>query len=166
MFARGRLIYPVFVTLRRLDPDATALVSGYDNVAGETKLTPTPDGLGQSARVNKTDFELPCQVEERNWFEEQNQMKQGDAPRTMIHLTFHVSDLKRVGLWTESAQFGGRPDLRVNDQVIKFRDRWNQLLWQTPENPGMFIQEVQPTGFLSTQNLVVCVVVDRSKGSL
>lgn len=162
---RGRLLFPVTVTIRRLDTKATATAGGYDDVARETKLTATADGIGESARVNKIDIEIPCQLEQKDFFERLNAMMQGNSPMTRMHLTFHLGDLKKLGLWDESGAWGGRPALSIGDQILGFKDRYNQQLLKVPENPGLFIEEIMPTGFLTTQNLILCIVGDRAKGS-
>jgi hypothetical protein len=133
-------------------------------VFDEVALAPTTDGLGESMRENHTDVDVPCQVEEKDYFERLQMMVMGNAPETVIHLTFHLSDLKRLSLWYEDSDWGGRPKLNVGDRIIGFKDRYNQQLFKTPENPGLFIVEVMPTGFLTTHNLIVCRVSDRAKG--
>ena len=159
---RGRLINPITVTIRQLDTAS----SGYDDTFRETSLAPSSDGLGTSERANKPDKNIPCQVEEKDFFEQLNAMMQGDSPNTRLLLTFHINDLKRLGMWQETATWGGRPALKKGDQIIGFKDPYNQQLFKSPENPGLYIEEVMPTGFLTTQNLVVCVIGDRSKGEM
>jgi hypothetical protein len=163
---RGRLIFPIYVTIRRFDPVATEAAGGYDPIAGETKLLPSTDGLGTNARVDYTDIEVPCQAEEKSFFEDLSQMMQGNAPKSEMHLTFHINDLKSLGYWQETAEWGGRCTFAVGDRIIGLRDRWNQQLFKVPENPGLFIQELLPTGFLGTQNLIVAKLSDRSKGAV
>ena len=163
--SRGRLIFPTFVTIERLDVEATRVASGYDEIFRETQLSSTADGLGESMRENKTVITVPCQLEEKHFFEKLNMVVQGNAPHTLLFLTFHVGDLKRLGYWYEDNDWGGRPALNVGDQILGFKDRYNQQLFKVPKNPGLYIVEVKPTGFLSTQNLIVCVLGDRAQSS-
>lgn len=160
---RGRLIFPVIATIRCLDIAATRAASGYDETFREEALVSSADGLGTPSRINKTDIDVPTQIEEKDWFERLQAMTQGNAPETTLFLTFHLNDLKRLGLWEEDANWGGRPKFVVGDQVMGFKDRYNQQLFKTPDNPGLFFTEVRPTGFLSTQNIIVCVVSDRAQ---
>lgn len=164
MFQRGRLIFPVYVTIRRLDTVATETAGGYDQIFRETTLSPTIDGIGADGRTDKPEVTIPCQVEDKDMFEALNMVQQGNSPRSRILLTFHLSDLKRLSLWDESSEWGGRAKLKVGDRVVGFKDRYNQQLFNVPENPGLYIEEIMPTGFLSTQNLIVCAIGDRAKG--
>ena len=161
---RGRLIFPSVVRIKQLDTEATGNAGDYDETAGEAILTSTADGLGESALQYKTEIELRAQLEERDFFEQLDQFMQGNAPNTRLHLTFHVDDLERAGLWDEQGSWGTRCRLRVGDRVVSFADVKGRELFAVPENPGLFVTEVRPTGFLETQNLVVCVLSDRSKG--
>lgn len=164
---RGRLIYPITVTIRRLNPAGTATAGDYDDIAGEAILNSTSDGVGENARHDLTDVDIPVQVEERSeLFERLGQMIQGNSPMTKTYLTFHINDLKRLGLWIEDAAWGGRPNLAVGDRILGFKDRYNQQLFKVPENPGLYIDAVTPTGFLTTNNLWVITVSDRAKGAV
>ncbi len=84
---RGRLIFPVIATIRQLDVAATRAASGYDDTFREENLSPTTDGLGESMRENKTDIDVPVQIEERDWFERLQALAQGNAPKKRFKTT-------------------------------------------------------------------------------
>jgi len=161
---RGRLIYPMIARIRQLDTEATGAAGDYDPIAQEPVLDASTDLQGTSALQYKTEIELECQLEERDFFERLNQVMQGNSPDTTLHLTFHVDGLEKAGLWDEQGVWGTRCRLRIGDRVVSFADKKGREIFAVPPNPGLFITEVRPTGFMGTQNLVVVVLKDRAEG--
>lgn len=160
---RGRLIFPVFVTIAQLDTKATRDGGYYDDVAREVVLEETSDGLGVEKKQEHAEVELPCQPEEKDFFERLNEYMSGNAPETVLRLTFHLSDLERLNRLDDESTRGVRADLKVGDRIVKFADRYRQPMMSIPDPPGLYVTEVLPTGFLETQNLVVVKVGDRRK---
>lgn len=158
---RGRLIFPVQVEIAQLDTKATRDAGLYDDVARETILSATPDGLGAESRREKATVSLPCQLEEKDFFERLEMFFAGNAPGTLLHLTFHMADLERLHLMDNEATHGVRPGLKVGDRIVAFRDRYGQSMFSIPNPPGLYVREVRPTGFMETHNLVVVVVGER-----
>lgn len=165
MSRRGRLIFPILVTVKQLDVATMRTATDYDDVLREPELSASADRLGTKKRTETT-IDVPCQLEEKDASEKLTMMAQGDAPSTQLHITFHVDDLERLGLWKEDAAWGARCSLKKNDRIEGFKDLQGRQLFKVPENPGLFITEVRPTGMMGTQNLVLCVVNDRSEGAV
>lgn len=163
---RGRLIFPVNVEIAQLDTKATRDGGYYDDVARETKLAPSADGLGTDQKQERTTVTLKCQLESKDFFERLNMFFQGNAPETILRLTFHMTDLERAGLLDDEATYGVRAGLKVGDRILGFTDRYGQQMFKFPDAPGLYIREVNPTGFLETQNLVVVTIGDRRRASV
>jgi len=163
---RGRLIFPVWVEIAQLDTKATRDAGAYDDVLRETILDETTDGVGSESRREKAAVLLPCQVEERDYFERLEMYFAGNAPGTILHLTFHLADLERLGKLDNEATHGVRPGLKVNDRIVAFKDRYGQDMYAIPNPPGLFVREVRPTGFLETQNLAVVIIGERKQAAV
>jgi hypothetical protein len=163
---RGRLIFPVHVDIAQLDTKATRDAGAYDDLLRETVLEPTSDGVGSESRKEKGTVRLPCQVEERDYFERLDMYFAGNAPSTILHLTFHLADLERLGKLDNEATQGVRPGLKVNDRIVAFVDRWGQPMYSIPNPPGLYVREVRPTGFLETQNLAVVIIGERKQAAV
>lgn len=276
---RGRLLFPVNVEIAQLDTKATRDGGHYDDVARETELAPTADGLGTDERLDRATVTLKCQLESKDFFERLNEYFQGNAPETMLRLTFHMADLERAGLMDDEATratvgnagtpepynlsggealtlkidggfvqtvtflvgdfvtpgsataeevtaainagiaggqaraitsgteveltsdtfglaskiqvtggtansalafptaeqtgtgdvaetYGVRAGLKVGDRILGFKDRYGQQMFKIPDPPGLYIREVNPTGFLETQNLAVVTVGDRRRAAI
>jgi len=163
---RGRLLFPVKVEIAQLDTKATRDGGFYDDTARETKLASTADGLGADQKQEKSTVTLKCQLEARDFFERLNMFFQGDAPETVLRLTFHMTDLERAGILDDEATYGVRAGLKVGDRILGFKDRYGQQMFKVPDPPGLYVREVNPTGFLETQNLVVVTVGDRRRAAI
>ncbi len=163
---RGRLLFPVNVQVAQLDTKATRDGGFYDDTARETTLAPTADGLGSDQKQEKAPVTLKCQLESRDFFERLNEFFQGNAPETVLRLTFHMRDLELAGLLDDEATYGVRAGLKVGDRILGFTDRYGQPMFKFPDAPGLYIREVNPTGFMDTQNLVVVTVGDRRRASV
>ena len=163
---RGRLLFPVNVEIAQLDTKATRDGGHYDDTARETTLAPTSNGLGTEQKQEKAPVTLKCQLESRDFFERLNMFFQGNAPETVLRLTFHMTDLERAGLMDDEATYGVRAGLKVGDRILGFTDRYGQQMFKIPNPPGLYVREVNPTGFMDTQNLVVVIVGDRRRASV
>jgi hypothetical protein len=166
---RGRLIFPFYAEIARLDTAATAAdpdgagsrTSGYDPVFREpVRLTG-----GVSARVEKAPILVPCQVEDR-LFEALQQAASGDAPNTAFTLTFHFRDLEFAGLVDAVT---GDALIRKNDRIVSIRRKRDSALVQavSPTRGGMYVVEATPAGFgLSggERNLLLVRLEERAQG--
>lgn len=160
---RGRLIFPIKVKIAQLDTKATRDGGYYDDIAREVILEQTADGLGQDKKQEKAIVTLPVQLEEKDFFERLNEFLAGNAPETVMKLTFHLSDLERLTQLDDESTRGVRADIKVGDRIVEFEDRYGQPMMTIPDPPGLYVREILPTGFLDTQNLVVVTVGDRRK---
>lgn len=160
------MIFPVNVEIAQLDTKATRDGGFYDDTARETKLVATADGLGADQKQERTTVTLKCQLESKDFFERLNMFFQGNAPETMLRLTFHMTDIERAGLLDDEATFGVRAGLKVGDRILGFTDKYGQQMFKFPDEPGLYIRAVNPTGFLETQNLVVVTIGDRRRASV
>lgn len=163
---RGRLIFPVTVEIAQLDTKATRDGGFYDDTARETTLAQTSDGLGSDQKQERATVKLKCQLESRDFFERLNELFAGNAPETVLRLTFHMTDIERAGLLDDEATYGVRAGLKVGDRILGFEDRYGQTMFKIPDPPGLYVREVNPTGFLDTQNLVVVTVGDRRRAEV
>lgn len=163
---RGRLLFPVNVQIAQLDTKATRDGGHYDDIARETILEASADGLGTETKQERATITLKCQLESKDFFERLNEFFQGNAPETVLRLTFHMTDLERAGLLDEEATYGARAGLKVGDRILGFTDKYGQQMFKIPDPPGLYIREANPTGFMDTQNLVVVTVGDRRRAAI
>lgn len=159
---RGRLLFPYTITIAQLDTDAIDTSPGYDDVFKAPKLTSTPDGVGTTGRQEKTEIDVPAQIEV-DTFEALTQMFSGNVPKSDVILTFHFDDLERLGLTETAAGREGREALKINDRIVRIKDRFGNGVFEPPFPPGLFIKELRPTGFMERRNLVLAFLEDREQ---
>ena len=160
---RGRLLFPYKVTIAQLDTKAIRDDGNYDDIFKAPTLESTSDGIGTINRQERTEIDVPAQVMTET-FEALNQLFNGNIPDSEIIITFHFRDLKRLGLVETATGREGREALKVNDRIVRIKDRWGNGVLEPPNPPGLFITELRPTGFMEQRNLVCAVLGDREQG--
>jgi hypothetical protein len=145
---RGRLIQKFLCSLRRLDTKATSEVvgGGFDPEFGEEKIVEDASQLGTSSRREHDAVDIPCQVDRRNWGQDVMTGGGHDA-ETEIYLTFHFSDLERMGLVHLSGDLIGTPMVGAGDRMEKLKDYAGNTVQTFPDPPGMFVVGAEQAGF-------------------
>lgn len=143
---RGRLIFPLFAEIYRLDRPAMALWGAIDPDFREPLLVASTDqdhNVGELMRIEMPVVRVPCQVENQQ-FERLQLTPAGNAPISRLVLIFHFRDLEVHGLVDEHT---GNARIQPGDRLGAIVDR--ELRPQlTPQNPpGLFVSEVRPSGF-------------------
>lgn len=126
MSYRGRLIFPMYATIARLDAAATRapvapFSSGYDNTfrAPRTKTT------GGNTVQYMAPIELPCQVETEYDPTEMLDVKNlGDEDTTEVKLCFHFQDLEDKGF----VDIKGKAIMPKGSRLLQVLDQHSQLL--------------------------------------
>jgi len=172
---RGRLLQRFLAGIRRLDagairavdPDgAGPLVAGYDDDFREPNLEdPDEDGVGEVARREVDEIQIPCQVES-DAFEALRLYAAGHSPRMSVDLTTHMRDLERLGLVGDD----GEILIRAGDRLGAIYNRAGAVVQAVRNPPGLFVSEAAPAGFglgglVPTRNLVVITFADRRQAA-
>lgn len=153
---RGRLIFPFYAQIERIDTNATRGDGAYD----DDFKTFVPG----AARVNLVPLRLPCQIEV-NTLELQRMARDGNVPDRMMQLIFHFADLEREALVHETT---GDALIRLNDKLTGIYDLRTGAIVQAIPNGGMFATKVEPNAFGigRKRNLLFVVFAERAKGLL
>jgi len=149
--SRGRLLNWFLVDLKLLDPASTdgpisvgtaqVLDSGYDPVFRRTRKI--PDGTWQGADAKQYTTEtLKAQVA-HDQFDNLTALINGNELQHKLALLFHFKDLERVGMVDVVT---GVAKLRVNAQLMAYRDRKSKLIQDTSMN-GIYAIECRTVGF-------------------
>jgi hypothetical protein len=177
---RGRVIFPFFAGIFRLDTEGTLAVTppagsfggaGYDPEFREPVLVEQAAGdtVGKVARVELPEILVKCQVDEVEESEAQRQQVSGNVPNSRMVLVFHAADLEKALLMGAD----GNPLIRVNSRLGRVLDRSNKHVW-TPGasrpgmKPGFFLTSIRPTSWgLSghARNLFISIWEDREVGA-
>jgi hypothetical protein len=138
---RGRLIFPLFADVRRVDRDAMVLgAPDVDPDFHEPRiLAAEPDDVGVRARRELPAVRVPCQVEPES-FEALSMVGAGNEPQSRVQLVLHFRDLEERGL-VEPAT--GRALVLPGDRVTGFYDGAGALVQET----NLYVTEARPTGF-------------------
>jgi hypothetical protein len=138
---RGRLIFPLFADVRRVDRDAMVLgAPDVDPDFHEPRiLAAEPDDVGVRARRELLGVRVPCQVEPES-FEALSMVGAGNEPQSRVQLVLHFRDLEERGL-VEPAT--GRALVLPGDRVTGFYDGAGALVQQA----NLYVTEARPTGF-------------------
>jgi hypothetical protein len=181
MSYRGRLIWPMFIEVERIDTDATrttdpdaggSLTSGYDDVFEEPVLVPAaevagapPTGSprGTVTTVYQTAIRLEAQIEVDD-FNVLRQFASGDTPGFELRCVMHYAELERLGL----IGLDGSTLLRKGDRLRRIISQdATTVLFEVPYPPGLYLMHPQDRSFgLSggTRNLFVAHFQDRAEG--
>lgn len=160
----GRLLFPYIVVIAQLDTFEAGIQNKYDDNFRAPVLTSTPDGIGKVIRFEKSNIEVPAQIEV-DTFEALNQMFSGNVPKSDVILTFHFRDLRRLGLIEFNAGRQGREKLKIGDRIVKIKDRCGNDVFEPPSPPGLYVKELKPSGFMEGRNLLVALLEDREQGA-
>jgi len=159
------LLHPFLADLRRLDPEATAVVAsaGYDSVYREPVRVADGTPAGASARREKAAVLVRCQFED-NEEERLRQLASGASPQANFVLTFHFADLEAAGLVDAAT---GTPLVRNGDRLAAVYNLDGSLMRSYANPPGMFAIEVKPSGLGigDRRNLLVVTFDDRIQGA-
>jgi hypothetical protein len=141
---RGRLIFPLFAEVYRLDRAAMALWGTLDPDFQEPRIWDAPDAdVPQHLRLEQPLLRVPCQVESQQ-VERLQMTPAGNAPRSQVALIMHLRDLDALGLVDEAT---GNPLLAPGDRVGAIVDRHHKPQWTFANPPGVFVVETRPIGF-------------------
>jgi hypothetical protein len=161
---RGKLIYPFLACFRQLDTVATAadpdgaseLTTGYDEMFREPVqvLADPADQLGESARVESAEIQIPAQIEPQ-MFERLEMILGGEAPTSKFAVALHFKYLERNGLVDAS----GNPTIRKNDRLSRILTIRQQLVEEIKNPPGLFVHQVQSRSFGLGVNRNLCLVI-------
>ena len=169
---RGRLIFPFFAELFRLDTAGTAttdpdgagpLTSGYDPDFKEpVGVDSNDDGIAEPVRIEHPAVRVPCQVEPKT-FEELRMFAAGNSPRSRVELVFHFRDLERLGLVDAPT---GEALVRPGDRLGAVYDTAGTLVQTVRTPPGLYVSEARPIGFglhrpRPSRNLLLVAFEDR-----
>ena len=147
----GRLIFPV---LAELCPFEEALED--PDFKEPVRIQKEADGPGTRAKSTGAPYRLPCQVEPEE-YAALNMQANGDAPRTQMHLIFHVRSLR-----------GARPP-QVRDRLAGLYTLRGSPLTASEATPELYATEVRPLSYglnrgASEANLLRVTFRDRSEG--
>lgn len=142
---RGRLIFPFFAELRRLNTEAMATQApGYDEDFKEPALLDADgDGAGEPYRREHPPIRVPCQVEPET-IDALRMTPAGNTPQSRLNLVFHFSDLERLGLVDAQT---GEALVRPSDRLGGLFDTEGSLVWAIRTPPGLYVTEARPAGF-------------------
>ena len=139
---RGRLIFPFFADIARVD--AGAVQAAIDTDFKEPRLVDSDDdGVPDGERPELPTVSIPCQVEAKS-LDELSMMAAGNSPKSDITLVFHFRDLEQMGL-VDSAT--GTPSITPGDRLDAIRQRDGRLVQSVATPPGLYVTEALPRGF-------------------
>jgi hypothetical protein len=171
MAYRGRLIFPFYARIGRLDLAGTAAdpdgagpePSGFDeDFRAPVRMPLAGTQTGTSARKELPPLDLRCQVEDAAW-EALQMMASGGSPRTEMTIVFHFQELERLKLVDQATGDALAP--RKGDKLLSIHDKRKTLVQAIPE-PGLFCREAAPRSFglgAGARNLLVCVFEAREQ---
>jgi len=158
---RGRLIFPMLVTVAPLDTVATEAAGGYDSDYHTPKLVDgDADGKGEIATVYGAEFSFKAQIE--NDMEELQRMTaSGDLPNAAVGLVVHLRDMARLGLVTTPRPLG----VKKADRLVKQQDRTGAVV-KTYDAPLLYCTHARHLdGYIGRRpNLALFVFGDRPQG--
>lgn len=168
---RGRLIFPMLVSISRLDTVATAAdpdgagvhTSGYDADFREPVQVADGTQAGRDARVNMTAVNIPAQIEDQDWKTLSMEMG-GNDPRTTIICVFHLRDLEARGYVDATTGIVTTPI--VGDRLDSIRDPRTGAVMRLAPTPGIFCTSAIPRSYGLRGlrgNLVVATFMERGK---
>jgi len=138
---RGRLIFPLFADLRRVDRDA--MVLGAPDVDPDFRepriLAAEPDDVGVRARRELPPVRLPCQVEPES-LEALAMVGAGNEPQSRVQVVMHFRDLEERGLVDAAS---GRALVQPGDRVTGFYDAGGALVQEV----DLYVVEARPIAF-------------------
>jgi len=167
---RGRLIFPFSIELAQLnlagtaaDPDGGGpLTSGYDPDFRETRILPTSDRIGASARA-ETLIKLPGQFGSTQSLSALLEAQNGNLSPTEFEILFHFRDLERLGLIDTVT---GTAKIKVGDRLNAIYQCCDGTLIQKIKNPpGCFCTKASPSfGLHNARNLLITAWKSRDPG--
>lgn len=175
---RGRLIFPVKLSIAQLDTVATeandpdgagAKTSGYDDDFLEPEMIAPSDGASGAPRgtfttTYKTPILIPAQFEDES-FEEVQEMISGSSPNYKFTAVMHFKNLEDSSLVRDD----GRPVINTEDKFMGiYHYMTEELIELAPSDRDIVVTEVKPASYgLSSfkRNLLIVTFEDREKSS-
>lgn len=150
------LIAPLWVTIQRLDTEATEAANqpggGYHRTFREPRPITTNAGKATATREMTTAYMEPiilrAQIERGPW-QRQRQGPGGNIPDTRLTIVLSASDLTRQGLVNDN----GEVVLKVNDKLTGIyqncgsaTEAWSRQTQDVRDIPGLKCVECAPAG--------------------
>jgi hypothetical protein len=165
---RGKLIFPFWCELARLDTVATAAdpdgagvySAGYDPDFKEPVKLSQGEGPGESHREEKSLVKIPAQIEPQT-LDRLQMFASGNVPDARMAVVMHFRYLEQNGLVDTTT---GEPLIRIGDRLNAIYDKAGTLV-QTIR-PELYVTEVRPIGYGlgHARNLLLVVFDDRETG--
>lgn len=175
----GRLVFPIWASILRLDPVATAspITGGQHPFFREpiASFGPTPGAAG-AVRKDTRRYMAPLFIQaqiERYTYRQMRQGQGGDVPDSKLTLVLLAADLKRLGLLDPAT---GEPLLKVDDRCLgtwascsTAKQAVAALMTRAQtaiDPPGLYCTEIKPAGegLGGGRNLYVMTFDDREHG--
>ena len=159
---RGRTVQRLWLVFEVLSEDVMRDFGGFDDTLREPELAPTLDGIGVTKHDQATKaVRVRGQVTSGtiDVFFKQSQEGGGDAPKTTLTLEIHKRDLQRKNLLSPEQE----SLIKINDKLVRVESRQGKTIWQAPENPGLYINEVDP--FTSGTDVIQYKLSVRTEGA-
>lgn len=165
---RGRLIFPVYAQLYRLDTAATAAeTNGGETASGYNPYfrEPVVFATGDNSRTEFAPILLPVQVlGNRSIYGTLTSQAGGKTEAGQLQLVFHMRDLENSGL----VDTNGRVLLNTTDRLGALYKKDQVTLIRQFTNMVMFSRDVHDRGIglEGNRNLFLCVFNTRDKSTV
>jgi hypothetical protein len=172
MLLRGKLLFPLWAALARLDTQTTAANGGYNVISKQPKPSYINAGTSaakrQDGRVYTAPLFLQAQVE-RGTSQQMRQGPSGNIPDSRLTLILHMVELEQKQLVDPVT---GEPVLKVNDKLLGLYGSCGagmhalHQVQDVRDVPGLYCTEVCPAGegLGGNRNLLKLVFEDREHG--
>jgi hypothetical protein len=157
---RGRLIFPVWVTIARLDTAEIEADGGYDPDFSEVRREGS--GVGSLMRRELPEIEILGQVEPDRE-EVQRLAPVGNVAETSIGIVFHLAGLERDGLYDPTT---GELGFKVGDRLVRLRNRRKTRIIRLFDRVPVFCTQVRHlSAWLGGEsNLILASYEERPEG--
>lgn len=137
---RGRTITRDILEFQIFNVASMRAAGEWDDTLRAPKLKPTTDGKGTTARDDNTNIvEVRGQIHSGAELFRQIRTAAGDDAPGSIVVHLAKRDMERAGLLDQTTH---APRLRKNDRLMRVLDSRGRLRWEAPDQPGMFVEEV------------------------
>ncbi len=173
MLLRGKLLFPLYVAIARLDTQATdAGGTGYNPITKQPKVVYANPGTSAQVRTDTRVYMEPlilrAQIERSTW-QAMQMGPGGNVPNSRLTLIFHMTQLEQLGLVDAVT---GEPTLKVTDKLIGIYSSCGKAATHLKQvadirdAPGCYCTEVSAAGegLAGNRNLLKMVFDDRPHG--